>query len=242
MRPLPCSLVFALLLLPAGALGQTTDAMDAEARALFEAGNTAFNDTRYADALTHFRRAYELSERPELLYNVGVAADRLRRDAEALDAFEAFLAAVPDHPRRRDVEARVRILRESVARAEAAPEESAGDEEPDLTESPPPAPAASGGPSTLAIAGASTLGALGVAGVVAAIAGMAGGECLAHAGGTCIEERRPAWAPIGVYGGLGIAAIAGAIVWIVVDAGQSGGEGEVQVGLGPSGLSVRGSF
>ena len=35
-----------------------------------------------------------------------------------------------------------------------------------------------------------------------AIAGMAGGECLAHAGGTCIEERRPAWAPIGVYGGL----------------------------------------
>jgi tetratricopeptide (TPR) repeat protein len=54
---------------------------DEEARALFQAGRRAFADARYEDALDRFRSAYELSHRPELLYNIGHAADRLRRDA-----------------------------------------------------------------------------------------------------------------------------------------------------------------
>lgn len=55
-----------------------------------------------------------------LLYNIGVAADRLRRDAVALEAFEQFLESVPDHPRRRDVLARVEVLREAVAQGESS--------------------------------------------------------------------------------------------------------------------------
>jgi tetratricopeptide (TPR) repeat protein len=87
---------------------------DEEGRLLFEAGSRAFNDARYDVALERFREAYEMSHRPVLLFNIGTAADRLRKDAEALEAFVAYLAAVPDAPNRRDVEARITALRRAV--------------------------------------------------------------------------------------------------------------------------------
>ena len=56
------------------------ESLDEEARAIFQAGRTAYDAARYEDALRHFQHAYRLSTRPELLYNVALAADRLRRD------------------------------------------------------------------------------------------------------------------------------------------------------------------
>jgi tetratricopeptide (TPR) repeat protein len=97
----------------AAAHAQAPDASrDAEARGLFEAGRAAFNDGRFEDALGYFRRAYELSGRADLLYNIGNTADRLRREGEALDAFEQYLREVPSSPNRREVEGRVRVMRE----------------------------------------------------------------------------------------------------------------------------------
>lgn len=93
-----------------------SSALDAEARALFQAGSHAFSDGRYEDALTHFTRSHELSQRPELLYNIGTTQDRLRREPEAVAAFEAYLEALPDAPNRREVEGRLRVLREEIAR------------------------------------------------------------------------------------------------------------------------------
>jgi hypothetical protein len=215
------------------------DSLDTEARALFEAGSTAFEDARYADALGHFQRAYELSERPRLLYNIGLAADRLRRDEIALEAFEQFLAEVPDHPRRRDVRARVEVLREAVERGTQAPaqvdEEPVPDDAPSESAAPEDAnaspiadrgePDAGTGVGGATIAGASVLGGLGVAGVVVAVTGIAGaGECVDMVGTTCVEERKTNWTAVGVYGGLGIAAIAGAVIWLV--AGMSSGSDE----------------
>ena len=92
---------------------QTT--RDAEARSLFEAGRTAFAAGRFEAALERFREAYELSGRPGLLFNIGSAADRLRRDAEALQAFRAYLDAVPDAANRAEFEARIRVLEEAAA-------------------------------------------------------------------------------------------------------------------------------
>ncbi|UJR85219.1 tetratricopeptide repeat protein [Sandaracinus amylolyticus] len=89
---------------------------DAEARALFEAGRVAFADGRFEDALEYFERSHELSGRPELLYNIGTSSDRLRREREAVTAFEAYLEALPDAPNRREVEGRLRVLREEIAR------------------------------------------------------------------------------------------------------------------------------
>lgn len=103
--------------------GEPEDPRTAQARALFEAGRVAFEAASYEDALRHFRDAFELSGRTALLYNIGVAADRLRRDREALEAFERYLAEAPaDSPQRPDVEVRVRVLREQLTRPGAPPD------------------------------------------------------------------------------------------------------------------------
>jgi tetratricopeptide (TPR) repeat protein len=126
MRPLVHPLLLVIALASAApALGSATpahaqdgasqSALDSEARSLFEAGRTAFEAGRFEAALERFREAYELSGRPALLYNVGTAADRLRRDAEALEAFRGYVAAVPDAPNRDEVEARIRVLEAAVA-------------------------------------------------------------------------------------------------------------------------------
>jgi hypothetical protein len=87
-----------------------TNSRDNEARMLFEAGRVAYSAGRFDDALGYFRRAHEISGRAILLYNVGSAADKLRQDAIALDAFRRYLEAVPDAENREEVEARVRVL------------------------------------------------------------------------------------------------------------------------------------
>jgi len=97
------------------------DAMaEEQARAHFNTGSVAFSAGRYADALEEFKKSYALSRRPKLLYNVGVAADRLRRDQEALDAFDQYLREVPEAPERAEVEARIVVLRGAVAQASTA--------------------------------------------------------------------------------------------------------------------------
>lgn len=95
-------------------------ARDDEARHLFEAGRNAYDDGRYQDALDYFQRGYELSGRAALLYNVGQAADRLRQDETALDAFKRYLADVPDAPNRLQVEERIRVLEQVLAERRAA--------------------------------------------------------------------------------------------------------------------------
>jgi tetratricopeptide (TPR) repeat protein len=134
VRARACGVWFVLLLLgvPSAALAQTPSAdeappeaeitpeesasaaRDAEGRGLFEAGRAAFTDGRYEDALEYFDRAYALSHRSQLLYNIGSANDRLRRDEAALAAFEQYVRELPTAPNVREVEARIRVLRASV--------------------------------------------------------------------------------------------------------------------------------
>lgn len=90
--------------------------IDEEARLLFNAATSALNDGRFSVALERFREAYELSHRPVLLYNIGLTADRMRLDDEALAAFEEYLARVPDAENRREVEGRVAALRAALVR------------------------------------------------------------------------------------------------------------------------------
>lgn len=103
-----------------GAPTETDSASDLEARTRFEAGELAYAAGRFEDALVDFRRAYELSGRDSLLYNIGLALERLRFDEEAIDAFERFVAAHPTHARGDAVRRRLDRLRQQVA-ADALP-------------------------------------------------------------------------------------------------------------------------
>lgn len=68
-------------------------ALDVRARELFQKGDTAYAEGRYEEALAAFQEAHELSGRPQLLFNVSNALERLGRYAEAVDALEKYLAS-----------------------------------------------------------------------------------------------------------------------------------------------------
>lgn len=93
---------------------------DAAAREYFKAGRAAFEQADYESALIYFRHAYRASARAKLQYNIGVTADRLQREREALEAFEQYLNDVEQPARDAEVRVRVRALRESLAKQEAA--------------------------------------------------------------------------------------------------------------------------
>jgi tetratricopeptide (TPR) repeat protein len=95
---------------------------DEEARALYQAGRIAFDQGRFDSALDYFQRSYELSGRPALLFNIGTAADRLRKDKIALEAFERYLEEVPDAADAASVRSRIGVLRAAVEADEAAPQ------------------------------------------------------------------------------------------------------------------------
>jgi tetratricopeptide (TPR) repeat protein len=125
LRPLFVGLA---LLLGALALSSPVNAQsDSEdhARTYFDAGRVAYADGDFERALDNFQHSYELSHKPMLLYNVGMALDRLRRDEEAIAAYEQYLQAIPTAENRPAVERRLVLLRQSVARARAGKAPSA---------------------------------------------------------------------------------------------------------------------
>jgi hypothetical protein len=104
-----------------GAAPDTSPASDdATAKSLFEAGKAAYAAGKYEEALQRFQDAYQHSKRPELLYNVGVAADRLRYNHAALEAFKAYVRELPTADNRVEVENRIRALEAVMEREKAA--------------------------------------------------------------------------------------------------------------------------
>ena len=112
------AVVLSLLTGAASAQAPIREGADDEARVLFDLGRTAFNEGRNRDALQYFQRSHALSRRPQLLYNIGQVADRLREDELALESFEKYLEGVPDAKNRPAVESRIVALREAIERYE----------------------------------------------------------------------------------------------------------------------------
>ncbi len=90
------------------------------AKGLFAAAKAEYDAGQFEKALLHFQEAYAQSKRPQLLYNLGLAADRLRRYTIALDAFQRYLAELPAAENRVEVENRIRVLRDAVDREKRA--------------------------------------------------------------------------------------------------------------------------
>jgi tetratricopeptide (TPR) repeat protein len=115
-----CALFLASEVSAQAALAPAAAAADDAARSLFEAGAIAYAEGRYDDALACFERAYDLAGHPELLYNIALAHDRLRHDAEALASFRAFLERAPEEaPHRAEVASRIAVLERTIAQRQA---------------------------------------------------------------------------------------------------------------------------
>lgn len=229
----------ALAVLSSTALAQkTTD--DNGGREYFERGRFAFEEADYETALAYFRHAYELSRRAELQYNIGVAADRLQREEEALDAFERYLAETEKPTRAAEVRQRIDALERSIAQREVT--ELALEEAAIRYEPPTPDPLDGKRLPTATIAGGTTLAALGAGGIAAMSVGLAkNGTCSQDVGGMCVSEHSATtwtW----VYGGVGLAALVGSAAWFAVSAKRVKEKRETRFSISPTGLMVSGAF
>jgi tetratricopeptide (TPR) repeat protein len=111
------------------ALSRTNDGLTDETRREVERAREDYAQGRDREALAAFEHAYRASKQPELLYNIGVVADRMRADARAIRAYEAFVASLPDAPEAAVAQVRSEALREALlARENGA--ESGADEQP----------------------------------------------------------------------------------------------------------------
>ncbi len=114
---------------------------DQEARALFMAAQVAFDEGRFESAVQYFLQSYQLSGRPELLYNIGNTYDRLQQPEEALDYFDRYLRERPNADNHMQVAARARLLRQSVDARRAQPNATSTSAAPvTVTEPPVPTP------------------------------------------------------------------------------------------------------
>jgi outer membrane protein assembly factor BamD (BamD/ComL family) len=98
---------------------------DEVARGLFQAGKAAYEGGNYTEALSFFEQAYQRSGRPQLLFNIGQVADRLRQDDKALESFRTYLAQVPEAPNRIEVESRIAAIEQALAERKAAADAAA---------------------------------------------------------------------------------------------------------------------
>lgn len=98
------------LALPSPPAKKVSKKDDRRAHRLYEKGDRAYAEGRYDAAVAAFEKAYELSGRPLLLFNLGNAYERLQRYQDAAEALDRYL---PDaKPKEQDaIEKRIERLR-----------------------------------------------------------------------------------------------------------------------------------
>ncbi len=86
-----------------------------EGRRHFERGVGLFDQGNHDGALIEFQRAWELSQRASVLFNIAAACQALHRYAEAIEALERFLANSTDIRQRRHAQRTLTELRSLIA-------------------------------------------------------------------------------------------------------------------------------
>ncbi|MFK7985543.1 MAG: tetratricopeptide repeat protein [Sandaracinaceae bacterium] len=84
-------------------------------------GQAALRQGRFDEALSAFQQAAFQSRDPRIWLEVGDAADRLRQNDAALDAYRRYLTAAPNADDRAEVAARVAVLQAVVGAGRARP-------------------------------------------------------------------------------------------------------------------------
>jgi tetratricopeptide (TPR) repeat protein len=223
---------------------QSSTPADEEAHLRFEAGRAAYQRGGFEDALADFQRAYELSHRYELLYNIGSTFDHLRRDDEAIDAFTRFLAEAPaDNPNRQEVERRIEVMREARARTDVVPEPEITPE-PVAPVAPPTSSSADPAPWILVGVGTAVL----IAGAIVLALGVSDQSTVESATApTRWPDLVDTYNRAPILEGVGIAAlVVGAVgvgVGVAWALGSGGGSSEhARLRIGPGSMSIEGTF
>jgi tetratricopeptide (TPR) repeat protein len=99
-----------VLLLSGTALA--ADRHDIEGQYEFRLGKEAFEAKHFSEAYEHFKRAYLLSERPALLFNMALALEEMKRPHESAETLRSYLRLRPKDPDRAGIEGRIEALEE----------------------------------------------------------------------------------------------------------------------------------
>lgn len=257
MRTLLLSLALAVpalaspwLASPALAQGTTDADLDARAQVHFHAGHDYYERGDYENALEELTLAYDMSHRPELLYDLGSCHERMGHWRQAADLYDEYLAAVPDSEH-------AAVVRERAMRLRAR-EETDAPTEPTTPIAPstpapiapaiPDAQATSPHPAAFAVLGAGAVG-LAVFGVLGGLALAEDGALASECGTACAPSRVSTLESftIGADVSLGIGAalaITGLVlVFTTTDGGGSDSEGAgARLGVGPTGVTLSGQF
>jgi len=83
---------------------EVSESQRGRARVLFQEGVEQLDQSRYAEALECFRRAYVLWDSPKILLNIATTLRALGKNTEAATAYARYLGTVGlDNPRREEV-------------------------------------------------------------------------------------------------------------------------------------------
>lgn len=88
-----------------------TLAQSAEYSAAKQRGSAAFSAGRYEEAAEHFKEAFSIEPRGNLLYNIGLCYEKAGRVEEAVKFYQRFVSALPNSPKRPAVQRRVDELK-----------------------------------------------------------------------------------------------------------------------------------
>jgi len=213
--------------------------LNEESAALYQAG-------RFREAADILRVAYRLHPSPTIVYNLGRALEGLGDVAGAVQAYEQYLATAGTVPDRAAIEARLRALRDRLARLTPP---ASGPSPPTSGPGPPP-PRPRGPLRRLAPYGVAGLGVV-TLGVGAVVAGVAweryqtakddpGQVSAAATHARARDLARTANILFAVGGGV---AVAGA-VWLLLDRPwrEAARDRAVTLLVGPGGLALAGAF
>jgi len=89
----------------------------ADAKQAYEEAARAFNLGQWDEAVAGFQKSYKLSGDAALLFNVAQAQRQAGRNKESVITYKAFLREVPETPYRENVEAKIRDLESTEAKA-----------------------------------------------------------------------------------------------------------------------------
>jgi len=97
------------------------DQKKVEAKAQYEKGLSHYNLGEFDLAIAAFRKSYEISQAPGLLFNIAQSF-RLKKDYEqAIYFYTTYLRLKPDAPNRADVEARLQEMQEAIEEQKKQP-------------------------------------------------------------------------------------------------------------------------
>ena len=114
----------AVLLAPVAVRAQPADTVT-EARQHFQSGKQLFDAGDYRGAIREFEAANRLAPAPLLLFNIGLAYERLGEAAPALQHFKAYLEQQPNASNRSLVEIKIARLEGEQGQGQATPGQGA---------------------------------------------------------------------------------------------------------------------